>query len=490
MSSRDEFLIDGLTIQQRRAIAEREQAEADAQQAIEQRTRTGDYSETNIPAPFGGNPVSPSTAPPPSSPSKTPAAPATKTAPSGTGSSVSTGGSASGVASGSASPTLKLSILSGAEMKWYFDSSTGKYYVGYGLPGSSREAIFEAEPDQMDSLFGRGVRPSAETVRFTELLRRSHVTFSGNIAEMEGTGSFEAEVAKVVALAMDEGVLPDWASSSPAVMDIIYLAQAEGKSTSWVVDQIAKLPEFEQRFPGLKALQGELGGSTEAAVAAFLELEKGIKTLETQFGGSASSVTPSTVGSLLSSGYTLTDVQRSYEAFDRFKKHAPALQGFNEVLVGAGMQALTEDQMFEFLAGRAPREIYDVYEAASFRTGANELGLGEYLDPRYAMQLAYQTPGVVDDASIQRQLRQAATSILRMRSDLDLDRYGLDHEDLIDLSLGMRPRSGATLADVEENVVRVMQEGQAFIEMRKRPFYGFSQTGQPQAASLTTRPTR
>jgi hypothetical protein len=342
----------------------------------------------------------------------------------------------------------------------------------------------------MDVIFGIGVRPSAEASSFIDLLRRTEFTFSGNIYDMEGTGSFEAEVARVQALALDEGTLPDWASTSPAVMDIIYLAHSEGKSSSWVIDQIAKLPEFETRFPGLKALKDQLGGSTEAAVTAFLEFEVNLKRLETQFGGTASSVTPATVGSLLTSGYSLTDVTRSYEAFDRFKKHAPALQGFNEVLVANGMTALNEDQMFAFLEGQAPRDIYDVYEAASFRTGANELGLGDYLDPRYALTLAYQTPGVVDDATISNQLRQSASNILRMRSDLDLGRYGLDHEDLIDLSLGVKPRSGATLADVEENATRLMQEGRAFQEQRKRPFYGFSQTGVPNTASLSDRATR
>jgi len=140
------------------------------------------------------------------------------------------------------------------------------------LPNSSRELLFEAQPDQMDALFGAGNRPAAESAKFTELVRRTGVTFGGKIEEMEGSGSFEDEYAKTIALALDEGDLPAWAKESGAIHDILFIAQAEGKSQDWIIQQISTLPEFEQRFPGLKALTTELGGDISAAVAGSLSL--------------------------------------------------------------------------------------------------------------------------------------------------------------------------------------------------------------------------
>ncbi|NIP34151.1 MAG: hypothetical protein GWN18_04395, partial [Thermoplasmata archaeon] len=53
-----------------------------------------------------------------------------------------------------------LTILTSEEMEWFFDPSSGKWYVSYGLPGSDRALVFEADPDQMDSLFGEDMRPT------------------------------------------------------------------------------------------------------------------------------------------------------------------------------------------------------------------------------------------------------------------------------------------------------------------------------------------
>lgn len=389
----------------------------------------------------------------------------------------------------SESPPLRKSILSSPTLKWYTDAATGLFYASYGLPGSDRELVFEATPEQMLGLFPDGEFPPTTSVaNLRVLLSRPGVTYGGDVFDMEGEGSFEDHYNRIIALSLDEGRLPDWAVASPEVMDILFTAASEDKSDDWVLNQIATTAAFETRFPGLNALRDELGGSVEDSVASFLELEMGVKTLEARFGGNMASVTPDTVGALLTHGYNLSDIELSYQVFERYEANQDALLAFNEVLVANGAPAMSEDEMFEFLEGTAPMEIYDLYEAASFREGATAEGVGEYLDPAYALQLAEDTPGMVQLSEIRRQLQQSARQILLMRADLDLDRYGVDHEDLVDLSLGVTPRSGTTIAELGNSISRLNQEAEAFLQDRKRPFYSFTKTGRPQAASLSERP--
>jgi hypothetical protein len=76
-------------------------------------------------------------------------------------------------------------------MKWFFDASSGKWYVEYGLPNSNRNVFFEADPDQMDALFGKGMRPDQYTkTTLKNLGARDGSTFAGNISEVEGKGTF------------------------------------------------------------------------------------------------------------------------------------------------------------------------------------------------------------------------------------------------------------------------------------------------------------
>lgn len=375
-------------------------------------------------------------------------------------------------------------ILTSKSMEWFFDPNSGKWYVSYKLPNSERRAFFEATGAQLDAIFGEGVRPANyQVTTLAELAQRDGYVFSGDIAEVQGTGSFEAEVERVIALALDEGRLPEWASESGAVMDILYIAQAEGKSDEWIIEQISTLPEFKERFPHIEALQN-LGLTVTEAVTGFLEFEHGLKQLVLRDGGDPNSVTPDEVGAALAKGHSLEDAQFVFRIFDTMEKNQGALEAFNQVLAARGAEPLDEDGWFDFLAGNAPKELYDIWEESSLLRAAEDAGLN--IDVNAAIDLARRTEGLTSYEGALEGLSVAARNLLQFRTEIALDRYGLNEQDLIDLSLNLAPSSGTSQAEIARNIERAVGAAKAQTQRaRVNPFKRFTDEGTPQAASLS-----
>ncbi len=380
-----------------------------------------------------------------------------------------------------------VSILTSKDMQWHFDAATGKWMVSYKLPNSDRRIFFEASGSELDAIFGDGQRPvEFENISFGDLAKQEGVTFGGGIIEIHGEGSFEAEVEETIARALDEGVLPDWAKQDGEVMDIIFIAQSEGKSQDWVIDQISKLPSFKERFPGIEAFEG-VGLNMVEAVTSFLELENGIKKLTVRDGGDPNTITPAMVGDLVKMGHSLTDVQFVYNTFDRLERNAGALAAFNDVLAARGMDPLTEDDQFSFMAGTAPDELYNIWEEASLHQAAIDAGLN--LGVQGAIDLAAATEGLTSYGAALEGLNVAATNLLRFRNQLALGQYDLDEQDLIDLSVGIAPQSGRSQADIARNIDRAVRSAQASQAGRANPFVSFTEEGVAKAGSLARQRT-
>lgn len=389
------------------------------------------------------------------------------------------------IGSGGIDPQSQLHILSGNRVTWYYDDASGKWYVGYGLPNSRREMIFEADPDQMDALFGAGQRPTSfHRMRFQALLSQERTTFAGNIAEMQGEGSFEDEVAKVIALALDDGRLPEWAEGDGAALDIIFIAQAEGKSADWTLTQLAKLPSFQQRFPGIQQFRQDHNLTLGEAVTGFLQFEAGVKSALDSAGFNGAAMHQTMVAALMGKGYSLNVVADSISTFKRMKDFAPALEAFNQILSAEGMPTIsTQADFFQFMRGEAPAEVYQLYEASSIQEAAVQAGLGDIFTAPDAIRAALATDQTLTSAT--KAMQQAATLLLRLRNEVDVGKFDLDQDELIDISLGMAPRSGRTEADISDSINRAVSTAQGFLQQRARPFIGFTSQGTPQAASLS-----
>jgi hypothetical protein len=389
-----------------------------------------------------------------------------------------------GVGAGGGDPETQLTILTGDEMKWYFDKNSGKWYVEYGLPNSNRSMIFEASPDQMNALFGDNMRPTEYQNRTLQnLTSRGQTTFGGNIAEMEGEGRFESEVERVIALALDEGKLPDWATKDGVAMDILYIAQSEGKSNEWVLEQLSKTQGFKERFPRIQKFINENNLTLVEGVQGFLEYEAGLKNALQSAGQSMANATPELVGQLLDRGHSLTVVNDTVNGFRRMKQFRPAMDAFNSILAQKGMDPITDIQdMLDFVSGRSSAAVYDLYEASSLAEGAAKAGLGDVFSAQDAIRAAREGNFTLETASTG--FQKAAELLLRLRAEVDVGRFGLDHEELIDISLGNTPRSGRAQSEIMESINRAVLSAQASMQKRVSPFKQFSQQGAQQSASL------
>ena len=380
-------------------------------------------------------------------------------------------------------PATELEILNSRDMQWYYDKNSENWYVEYKLPNSNRTIFFEATPDQMDALLGPGLRPTAKFGTLGQLAQKPHSTFSGNVSEMEGTGNFEDEVTRVQTLALDEGRLPDWAKKDPAVMDALYIAQAEDKSNEWLLDQIAKTDGFHQRFPGINKLKDDGNLSLSEAVTGFLEYEAGVKTAMSAMGLSQDIVTPDIAGQLLSAGHSLKVVTDTVAGFKRMKSFKPALDAFNDVLVSQGQAPITDiNDMLDFVGGRASADLYDIWESSSIQEASVAAGLGGIFTAEDAMEAALAGNHTLETAT--QSMQRAAQLLLRLRHEVDVNAFDLNHEELIDISLGQVPRSGRTQSEVQESINRAVATAQGTLKNRAKPFTAFGTSGTPQAASL------
>jgi len=394
--------------------------------------------------------------------------------------STSTGTTSSGSGSGSGSDgdaadedltgspaAVSLHILDSNKMNWYRDSSSDKWYVTYGMANSSMEVLFEADPDQMDALFGVGARPDNFTdMSFTALVRGENITFSGNISEMEGEGNFDDEVAKVTALALDDGVLPSWASDSGAAMDIIYVAQAEQKSADWVLTKISELPQFKERFPHINQIMASGNLSLADSITGFLEYEAGVTQALSVSGLATDAVTPELIGSLIEGNHSLTEIATTTATFKRMQDYAPAMDAFNQILQQQGMAPITTiGGMFEFMNGEAPADVYEVYEASSLAEAAQGAGLGDVFSAEDAINAAISGDYSLESASAA--FSSAANMLLRLRNEVDLGAYGLNADELIDINLGRVPQSGRNSAEIEDSIGRAIQSAKGSLKKRQ-----------------------
>jgi len=437
-------------------------------------TANVNYQDTgeNIPYQSTANPTAPTQAPVNTS-SATP-----KPNPSG-GSSVTAAPAGSAAVAAAAAETPSLSILTGNNMQWFRDAA-GTYYVAYKLPNSDRFAFFEATPQQMDALFGLGARPGSTAINdLKDLTARSGFYFSGNIGEVAGTGSFENAVNRSVALALD-GDMPAWMKDSSEIWDVLYVAEAEGKSDDWVLGQIRNTNAFQQRFIGIEHFE-KLGLSLGDAVGAYTEYESKLKQVSLRYTGFPDIVTPSVVGDLAARGHSIEDVNFVFDIFDRMDQNAASFENFNEILASQGMQPLGLQEQFSFLAGQAPPELYKVWEQNSILTAAEQAQIKGF-GVAEALQVARNTPGLTSEAQAFEGMSQAAKYILQFRRELNLGR--LEQDDLIDLSLGSAPRSGRSQAELSQEMTRIVREAEAYVQNKVRPYIQFSKTGRPRAASL------
>lgn len=382
----------------------------------------------------------------------------------------------------------ELKIRSGAT--WYrIEGPSGtdaeaQWVAVYQIPGTDYLISFEASAAQMDAIYGPGQRPAFYTAIDQESFDALGTVYSGNIAEMEGPESFASAYERSVAAGLGLDRVPESLRGNAEIQGIIFLAESNSWSDERLYDELAKTEAFAIRFPEIEQFR-KLGMSVSESVEAYLQFEFSVNQLTLQSEGRLA--TDAEINGLIAAGHSIDAVTESFQIFQRMEDNADALTAFNEILVAQGYNngnPLTADDMFDFLKGTAPAELYDVYESAAIREAASGTGLGDLISAADAEELARLTVGRTGIGAAYEGLVQAAQHILRLRTELNLGQFDLDEQDLIDISLGISPRSGKSQVEVGENIARAIRQAQGTLERRARPYFGFTPEGTPQAASL------
>jgi hypothetical protein len=128
--------------------------------------------------------------------------------------------------------------------------------------------------------------------------------------------------------------------------------------------------------------------------------------------------------------------------------------------------------------------VYNIWEASSVSEAASNAGLGSVFSAEDAMRYATFTEGHTSLEGATGMFSQAAQLLLRMRHEVDINKFNLTTDDLIDLSLQVPLRSGRSAAETLDNINRAVLSAQKTLGQQAKPFSSFTPTGTPRRASL------
>lgn len=340
-----------------------------------------------------------------------------------------------------------------------------KWVVFYTLPGG-QTVYFEATPDQMKAIFGPTAQPEQfSTVNQAGLDQNETLFFGGNVAEVETQvpENFLTAYERAVAAGLGTGVVPEELRGNTEVESLIFLAEHEDWSNDKLLDQLSKTQAFRERFPQIDVFRKQ-GLNVLQAVQAYREYENTVNAFNLKYEGRVA--TPDEINALIGKQHSPELIQSTYEVFERFETNEKALAAFNEVLQFSGRPALNEDDMFNFLAGEGAPELYDFYAQAALREASVAAGLGDVADLADIRTIQGLLGDSVDFGRAYEGMTQAARLILQYRHEIDLGE--LDMDDLVDINLGIAPRSGNTQAAVARSMERALASARTFLSRRTR----------------------
>jgi hypothetical protein len=388
----------------------------------------------------------------------------------GTGGSAPTPTAAPAESPVQTTPTLQ--IYGGAQWFRITDPSgteaSEKWVAVYTLPGG-QQIYFEASPEQMAALFGTGQPSTFGAMSQGDLDQQSQTRslfFAGNISEVETpTGeNFLTAYERAVAEGLGTGIVPEEFRGNAEIESLIFIAEHEDWSDDRLLEQVSKTQVFMARYPEIDTFRKQ-GLNVAESVDAYREYENMVNQLNIEYEGHEA--TREDINRLIRGQKSAKTIQSTYQVFERFEENHKALSAFNEILSARGIPGLDSEGMFDFLSGQADDEIYEIYAESSVLEAGEAAGLGDVLS-------AGDVGAIVDflgpDIQFERAfegMSQAARLILQFRQDINLG--SLNPDDLIDLSLGVAPRSGANQAQIAQEMERSLSSARAFLQNRVRP---------------------
>ena len=343
--------------------------------------------------------------------------------------------------------------------QWYkvtgYPGLEAAYFIEYVLPGGNK-IYYYATREDLDQLEGIGPGQEPQFVGTVPWDSFKQGRFSGgNVGDVIGTDEhYSTRVEREFMSPTGDLLLPEWANSDPAIKDLFYIGSAEGWSDDRFLREMSKKDSFKQRYPAFQEMLSLTGGDHPEALANIQEYEYEVRQLNNRYGEETDSVALTTAA--IQKGYSIEDLKQTYDIFERAEKNASTLIAFQNVInaEGLGFDVTSPQGIVDFFKGSAPTEIYDLYEATSISEQASKLDLTD-LSVDEALEIARNTPGQLTQQQVSGALQAAAQTVAKYREYIDLGSYGLDADQIINLSLGYREPGGMTEIELTTAISRI-----------------------------------
>ena len=289
------------------------------------------------------------------------------------------------------------------------------YFHEYDLPGGYTVSYFASRED-LNKIVGPGKDPTDiyATVDYNVYRSREGGVFAGNISDVTGnTQHYDTRIARTLLTPTGETSLPNWANDSDEIQGLFYVSIAENWTETRFLKEIAVTDSFQQRFPAFQEMLGVTGNNYTEALENYKSYEAQVKQLNRKYGEEAD--VKGLVEQAIKKGYTVEDIEATYDIFERAESNADALLAFQGVLdkEGLNFNVLSSEGIVKFFEGSAPTQIYDIYEASSISEQAKRLDLDAEVDYEQALQIAKDTPGHLTQQQVSAGLQSAAQTIAK-----------------------------------------------------------------------------
>ena len=329
------------------------------------------------------------------------------------------------------------------------------YFLEFTLPGG-KKIFYYASREDLDVL--EGIGPGQEpnfggTIAYSDFKNRGIA--AGNISEIVGTDEhYLTRVERTLMAPTGDLLLPEWAANDPAVKDLFFIAVAEEWDENRFLREMSKTNVFKERYPAFEDMLSLTGGSHTEALSNIQDYEYEVRQLNKRYGEEVDTISVTTEA--IKKGYSIEDLKETYDIFERAEKNASTLIAFQNVInaEGLGFDVTSPQGIVDFFKGSAPTEIYDLYEATSISEQASKLDLTD-LSVDEALEIAKNTPGQLTEQQVSGALQAAAQTVAKYRDYIDLGSYGLDADQIINLSLGYREPGGMTEIELTTAISRI-----------------------------------
>jgi hypothetical protein len=263
----------------------------------------------------------------------------------------------------------------------------------------------------------------------------------GMIGEQLGaTEGIQAQIQRGVQQ-MGYEDLPRWMRTSTEVMTILFNGVREGWSEGRILRDLSGTAAFTQRFSGLNALQGMMGGASLAEVMdTYLARETAIREMLVTYRGANTNLTNQYLGQIISSGWAPTEVQEMLRAEQLLQGDSGqlALTDLNRILRASGMDTVGPRQFLELMRGNAAPQVFEAINDTLRAQALREQGLE--ISPELAASLG---EGVAFSVASASQLGQfstaaqnAAYAIISNKLELEAGKFGISRDEIIQAAFG------------------------------------------------------